>query len=107
MAYFLFGARIFFGCFSQPEICLGDQSKISLLATIFRSCSWPGQQAELGAQSRLPGLPIGFMDAILRAPAMAGYLSAYVEPARLRRWTIARSELPLAIPREMSRVRPG
>src|SRR5580765_2208028 len=36
-----------------------------------------GQQAELGAQGRLPGLLIGFVGAILRAPAMAGYLSAY------------------------------
>jgi len=36
-----------------------------------------GQEAELGAQGRLPGLLIGFIGAILRAPAMAGYLSAY------------------------------
>src|SRR5580704_18443805 len=36
-----------------------------------------GQEAELGAQGRLPGLLIGFIGSILRAPAMAGYLSAY------------------------------
>src|ERR1700730_3196699 len=36
-----------------------------------------GEQARLGSQGRLPGLLIGFVGAILRAPAMAGYLSAY------------------------------
>ena len=36
-----------------------------------------GQKARLGSQGRLPGLLIGFTRAILRAPAMAGYLPAY------------------------------
>src|SRR5690242_21084169 len=36
-----------------------------------------GQKARLGPQGRLPRLLIGFTGAILRAPAMAGYLSAY------------------------------
>src|SRR5579862_2466997 len=36
-----------------------------------------GQTADLGAQSQLPGSLVGVTGAILRAPAMAGYLSAY------------------------------
>jgi hypothetical protein len=36
-----------------------------------------GQQARLGPQGRLPRLLIGFVGSILRAPAMAGYFSAY------------------------------
>ncbi len=34
-------------------------------------------QGRLGSQGRLPGLLIGFIGAILRAPAMAGDLPAY------------------------------
>src|ERR1700688_229275 len=36
-----------------------------------------GQPARLGPQGRLPGLPIGLVGSILRAPAMAVYLSGY------------------------------
>ena len=63
-----------------------------------------GQQAELGPQGRLPGLLIGFIGAILRAPAMAGYLSAdRGGTARLQALgDNPRIEQPLAIPREMS-----
>src|SRR5207245_5973476 len=37
----------------------------------------PFGSASLGPQGRLPGLLIGLGGSILRAPAMAGYLSAY------------------------------
>ena len=37
-----------------------------------------GQQARLGSQGRVPRLLIGLACSILRVPAMAGYLSAYV-----------------------------
>ena len=36
-----------------------------------------GQAAGLGPQSRFPGLLVGLVGSILRAPAMAGYLPAY------------------------------
>src|SRR5207245_9498949 len=36
-----------------------------------------GQQASFGPQGRLPALLTGLVGSILRAPAMAGYLSAY------------------------------
>ena len=36
---------------SQPEICLGDQSKISLLATIFRSWSCLAKRQSLGRKA--------------------------------------------------------
>ena len=36
-----------------------------------------GQATDLGPQSRLPGLVVGFVGSILRAPAMAGHFSAY------------------------------
>src|SRR5580658_7770324 len=48
--------------FSHPEICCGDQSRISLLATSFRSFTWMARRHRLGrkAESRLgdplPGL---------------------------------------------------
>src|SRR5207245_1726282 len=55
-----------------------------------------GQQACFGPQGRLPGLLIGLVGSILRAPAMAGYLSAYRagsatqtlgdDPQRAARW---------------------
>jgi hypothetical protein len=36
-----------------------------------------GQATDLGPRNRLPGLGVGFVSSILRAPAMAGHLSAY------------------------------
>ncbi len=55
----LLGYRLF----NQPEICSGDQSRISLRATISRSFLF-GKQAGLGPHSQLPGLPIGFTGSI-------------------------------------------
>ena len=61
-----------------------------------------GQATGLRPQGRLPGLGVGLVSSILRAPAMAGHLSVTVELARPRCWAMTRIEQPLAIPREMS-----
>ncbi len=61
-----------------------------------------GQAAGLGPQSRFPGLLVGLVGSILRAPAMAGQLSADRRCRALRCWAMTRSEEPLATPREMS-----
>src|SRR5260370_30584601 len=37
--------------FSQPEICCGDQSRISLLATIFRNFTWIERRHRLGRKA--------------------------------------------------------
>jgi hypothetical protein len=37
--------------FSHPEICSGDQSKISLLATIFCSFSWMARRHRFGRKA--------------------------------------------------------
>src|SRR5258706_4779152 len=63
--------------FNHPEICSGDQSKISLLATISRNLPVHGQQAALGSQSRLPSLSVRIMGTIGRTAAMAYDLSAH------------------------------
>ena len=37
--------------FSHPEICSGDQSRISLLATIVRNFSWMARRHTLGRRA--------------------------------------------------------
>jgi hypothetical protein len=40
-----------YSCFSHPEICFGDQSKISLLATISCSLLWVASRQGLGRRA--------------------------------------------------------
>src|SRR5216683_3817086 len=56
--------------FSHPEICSGDQSRISLLATIFCNFTWIERRHCLGRKSRLPGFRIRLVGSINRTATM-------------------------------------
>ena len=60
---------------SRPEICSGDQSNISLLATMFRNFRLTARR-HLRSQDRIPGLVIRFMGSIGRTAAVACDLPA-------------------------------
>ena len=63
--------------FSHPEICLRRPVLHQFTRNDLLQLAVGGQPARLGPQGRLPGLLIGFVGSILRAPAMAGHLPAY------------------------------
>ncbi len=65
--------------FSHPETCSGEQSKLSLLATILCPLQLPvdGQQAQLWAQRRFPGVVVCLGSSIPRRAAVARELPAH------------------------------
>src|SRR6266436_6716965 len=88
--------------FSHPEICSGDQSRISLLATMFRNLRFTARRHLFGrnadsqawlsaAWARYPGRPPWRVISRLT-----------VEAARSRPLAISRIDEPEAIPRETS-----
>jgi hypothetical protein len=77
-----------YGILSRPEICSGDQSNISLLATMFRNFRLTTRR-HLGPQDRIPGLVIRFMGSIGRTAAVACDL-----PAHRRGGSIENTDMP-------------
>ena len=59
------------------KICSGDQSRISLLATIVRSFSSMARRATLGRRADSQATTIGFTGSIRWTPAVARHLPAH------------------------------
>src|SRR5258708_28232540 len=66
-----------YSVFSHPEICLGDQSKISLLVTTSRNLGCRARRHFFGRKARLPGVVICLMRPIAGTATMAGDLPAH------------------------------
>jgi hypothetical protein len=66
-----------YSVFSHPEICSGDQSKISLLATISRNLGCRARRHCWGRKAKPQGVLIRFMSAIDRKATMARDLPAH------------------------------
>src|SRR5882757_8432486 len=85
--------------FSHPEICSGDQSNTSLLATIFRNLRLLARRHLLGrSPDPRPGYPHRGRD----RPPWRVTSRLTVDAARPRPLAIVRIDEPEAIPREMS-----
>src|SRR6266566_507891 len=63
--------------FSHPEICSGDQSNISLLATTFCNLTWIASRHRLGRKADSQAWEIGFIGSILRTASMTCDLPAH------------------------------
>jgi hypothetical protein len=59
--------------FQPSEICSGDQSRISLLATIFCNFTWMERRHRLGRKADSPGFAVGLVGSIHRT-AVHGFL---------------------------------
>src|ERR1700732_2516961 len=66
-----------YSVFSQPEICLGDQSKISLLVTTSRNLGCRARRHFLGRKAELPGVVIRLLRPIGGTATMACDLPAH------------------------------
>src|SRR5258708_405198 len=93
--------------FSQPEICCGDQSRISLLATIFCSFTWIARRQRLGAKPRpRPRRRVG-LHLQPHAPPGGAASRPRVGPARSGLWEIAGTDEPETPPRRSPPPPPG
>src|SRR5580700_2991319 len=88
--------------FSHPEICSGDQSCISLLATRVRSLSCRASRQTFGRKADCQAWESASLARYCTRPPWRATSRFTVELARLRCWAMTRMEQPLAIPREMS-----
>ncbi len=86
--------------FSQPEICFGDQSSISLLATMFRNFRLIEEGGVLGPQGRLPENADPMTGSIPRTATMTCDRQLTVDTARSKHLAISRIDEPEASPRE-------
>src|SRR5580704_15986214 len=85
--------------FSQPEICFGDQSSISLLATMFRNFRWMERRQRLGRQADCQASPSAGLARYAGRPPCRATSRLTVDTARSKHLAISRIDEPEASPR--------
>src|SRR5271169_1743129 len=88
--------------FSHPEICSGDQSKISLLATTFCNLPWMARRHGLGRKAESQASESASLARYCGRPPWRATSRLTVDAARSRCLAISRIDEPEAIPREIS-----
>src|SRR6266849_1259004 len=88
--------------FSHPETCSGDQSKISLLATMFCNSPLLARRHRLGRKADSQAWLSASWARYCGRPPWRLTSRLTVEAARSKRLAISRIDEPEAIPREMS-----
>src|ERR1700724_3165561 len=88
--------------FSQPEICSGDQSRISLLATMFRNFTWIARRHRLGRNADSQAWESASLARYSGRPPGRATSRLTVDETRSRRLAISRIDEPEASPREIS-----
>src|SRR5208282_5283488 len=88
--------------FSHPEICSGDQSRISLLATSFRNFTWTARRQRLGRRADSQAWWSASWARYSGRPPWRATSRLTVDAARSRPLAISRIDEPEASPREMS-----
>ena len=91
-----------YSVFSHPEICSGDQSRISLLVTILCSFSWMARRHGLGRKADFQAWSSASLARYTGRPPWRATSRLTVDAARSRPLAISRIDEPEAIPREMS-----
>src|ERR1700758_3178121 len=86
--------------FSQPEICFGDQSRISLLATMLRNCRLLERRQGLGRKADCQASWSAWLARYPRRPPCRAASRLTVDTARSKHLAISRNEEPEASPRE-------
>lgn len=89
--------------FSHPEICSGDQSRISLLATTFRSFTCLARRQRLGRRADSQAWWSASWARYSGRPPWRATSRLTVDVARSRPLAISRIDEPEASPREMSK----
>src|SRR5580704_5777249 len=85
--------------FSHPEICLGDQSRISLLATMFRNFRWMERRQRLGRKADCQASPSAGLARYAGRPPCRATSRLTVDTARCKHLAISRIDEPEASPR--------
>src|SRR6266852_5223780 len=88
--------------FSHPEICSGDQSNISLLATIFCNLTWIASKQRLGRKADSQASESASLARYSERPPWRATSRLTVDATRSRRLAISRIDEPQASPREIS-----
>src|SRR5580692_5342226 len=88
--------------FRHPEICSGDQSRISLLATTFRSFTWIDRRQRLGGRADSQAWWSASWARYSGRPPWRATSRLTVDAARSKPFAISRIDEPEASPREMS-----
>src|SRR5215475_5490990 len=91
-----------YGVFSHPEICSGDQSRISLLATMSRNLRFTASRHLFGRKAETQAWRSASWARLAGPPPWRATSRLTVEAARSRRLAISRIDEPEAIPREIS-----
>src|SRR6202795_1479320 len=91
-----------YSVFNHPEICSGDQSNNSLLATISCSCSWRASRQGFGRNADFQAWSSASLARYAERPPCRATSRLTVDTARSRCWAIVRSAAPEASPREIS-----
>src|SRR5664279_5036175 len=87
--------------FNHPEICCGDQSRISLLATIVRSFTRVARQHTLGRRADSQAWESASLARYSGRPPWRATSRLTVDTARCNPLAISRIDEPKAIPREI------
>src|SRR6266436_1078732 len=90
------------GFFSHPEICSGDQSNISLLATIFCNLTWIASKQRLGRKADSQASEPASLARYSERPPWRATSRLTVDATRSKRLAISRIDEPEASPREIS-----
>src|SRR5580704_10426457 len=88
--------------FSQPEICFGDQSRISLLATMSRNLTLLERRQRLGRKAACQASPSAGLARYAGRPPCRATSRLTVDTARSKHLAISRIDEPEASPREIS-----
>src|SRR5580704_13575876 len=86
--------------FSQPEICFGDQSRISLLATMSRNLTLLERRQRLGRKAACQASPSAGLARYAGRPPCRATSRLTVDTARSKHLAISRIDEPEASPRE-------
>src|SRR4030095_10168859 len=85
--------------FSQPEICFGDQSRISLLATTFRNFRLMERRQRLGRKADCQASSSARLARYAGGPPCRATSRLTVDTGRCKHLAISRSDAPEASPR--------
>ncbi len=94
------------GFFSHPEICSGDQSNISLLATIFCNLTWIASKQRLGRKADSQASEPASLARYSERPPWRATSRLTVDATRSRRLAISRIDEPQASARGASAAGP-
>src|SRR5580704_13683975 len=86
--------------FSQPEICFGDQSRISLLPAMSRNLTLLERRQRLGRKAACQASPSAGLARYAGRPPCRATSRLTVDTARSKHLEISRSDEPEASPRE-------